>query len=143
MISVVIISKDEPSLDATLAGVTSQPEALADPGEVVVVDASSGRLESIRKRCGDSVRWLDFQAPPGVRISIPHQRNAGVRAANGDIIVFTDAGCVPQPDWLSRLVAPLLKNENATAGLAANLAGEILYELPAEQSGRPRTRTAT
>ena len=72
-----------------------------------MVDASGGRLDHIRRRHADQVRWMQFQPPAGVRVSIPHQRNAGVRAARGDIIVFTDAGCQPEPGWLDRLVAPL------------------------------------
>ena len=43
-----------------------------------------------------------------MRVSIPHQRNAGVRAAYGEIIVFTDAGCRPEREWLASLIAPLL-----------------------------------
>lgn len=30
-------------------------------------------------------------------------RNAGVREARGSVIAFTDADCVPAPDWLSRI----------------------------------------
>lgn len=135
MISVVIISKDESSLDETLADVTRQLDSLAGPGEIVVVDASSGRLDDIRKRHETTVRWLDFQPPEGVRVSIPHQRNAGVRAAAGDIIVFTDAGCRPRPGWLERLVAPLGADESITAGVSQGLDGKVAYELPPEQSG--------
>lgn len=32
-------------------------------------------------------------------------RNAGVQLANGDIVAFTDADCVPEPDWIAQLVA--------------------------------------
>lgn len=31
-------------------------------------------------------------------------RNAGIRAARGQILAFTDADCRPKPDWLSKLV---------------------------------------
>lgn len=123
MISVVIISKDEESLDGTLIDVTSQARALEEPSEVVVVDASDGRLDHIRLRHENHVRWLQFQQPPGVRVSIPHQRNVGVRAAHGEIIVFTDAGCQPEPEWLVRLVAPLLQDEHITAGLTLGTPG--------------------
>ena len=123
MISVVIISKDEKSLDGTLIEVTSQAQALEEPSEVVVVDASGGRLDHIRLRHENKVRWLQFQQPPGVRISIPHQRNVGVRAARGEIIVFTDAGCQLGPQWLVRLVAPLLQDEHVTAGLTLGTPG--------------------
>ena len=48
MISVVIISKDEPSLDETLTAVAEQLAASAEYGEIVVIDASEGRLVDIR-----------------------------------------------------------------------------------------------
>ena len=135
MISVVIISKDEPSLDETLTDVTHQLASLDEPGEIVVIDASSGRLDDIRKRHEPAVRWVDFQQPAGVRVSIPHQRNAGVREAAGDIIVFTDAGCRPRPGWLERLVAPLRADDNVTAGVSQDLDGKVQYELPPEHAG--------
>ena len=138
MISVVIISKDEDSLDETLADVAGQLAASAEYGEIVVVDASSGRLDHIRRRHEDTVRWVDFQPPAGVRVSIPHQRNEGVREAKGDVIVFTDAGCRPAPGWLDRLVAPLLTGENVTAGVSQDLAGEMLYEMPPAHDGETR-----
>ena len=50
MISVVIISKDEASLDDTLTDVTGQAQALGESAEIVVVDASDGRLDHIRLR---------------------------------------------------------------------------------------------
>jgi glycosyltransferase involved in cell wall biosynthesis len=135
VISVVIISKDEPSLDETLTAVAEQLAASAEYGEIVVIDASEGRLDDIRRKHADTVRWVDFQRPVGVRVSIPHQRNAGVREAKGDIIVFTDAGCLPRPGWLDRLVAPLLAGESVTAGKSVGSAGQTLYELPPDQGG--------
>jgi GT2 family glycosyltransferase len=129
MISIVIISKDEESLDGTLAEVTRQARSLPEPSEIVVVDASEGRLDHIRERHSAAVRWLPFQRPPGVAVSIPHQRNAGVRAARGDVIVFTDAGCHPGPDWLPRLTAPLRADEQVTAGLILGTSpGRGLYD---------------
>jgi lipopolysaccharide/colanic/teichoic acid biosynthesis glycosyltransferase len=41
-------------------------------------------------------------------------RNAGIRAARGEIICFTDADCVPSEAWLENLVAPF-----CDAGVAA------------------------
>lgn len=135
MISIVIISKDEKSLDDTLTDVAYQAERLAEPSEIVVVDASDGRLDEIRLRHEARVRWIQFAQPPGVRVSIPHQRNEGVRAAHGEIIVFTDAGCRPEQEWLSSLVTPLLRGEQVTAGLALALPGSTgLYESAARQA---------
>ena len=124
MISIVIISKDEPGLDNTLADVAAQTRVLEDESEVIVVDASEGRLDRIRRRHEPTVRWEQFRQPPGVRVSIPHQRNVGVRAASGDIIVFTDAGCRPEPAWLERLLQPLYEGEDVTVGVALAARGD-------------------
>jgi GT2 family glycosyltransferase len=85
---------------------------------VLVVDASQGRLDAIRLR-HPWARWIDFQRPEHVSVSIPHQRNRGLAEAKGEIIVFTDATCIPQPDWLVRLVTPIsLGSEQVTSGPA-------------------------
>ena len=124
MISIVIISKDEPSLDETLTGVCAQAHELAEPCEVVVVDASDGRLDAVRRLHDARVRWLQFEPITGLSVSIPHQRNAGVEAARGDIIVFTDAGCQPEVGWLANLVAPLRDDEYVTVGPARSVSGD-------------------
>jgi GT2 family glycosyltransferase len=90
-----------------------------------VVDASDGRLDAIRQAHQPDVRWVQFQRPAGAGITIPHQRNAGVRAAHGDIIVFTDAGCYPETDWLAKLTAPLHAGEQVTAGPALAVAEDF------------------
>lgn len=117
MITVIIISKDEPALADTLSVVCRQSAESSHEVEVIVVDASNGRLDNIRSEYEDRVMWMQFTQPPSVRISIPHQRNAGIQAASGEIIVFTDAGCVPESSWLEEIVTPLLDGEWMTHGL--------------------------
>jgi glycosyltransferase involved in cell wall biosynthesis len=138
MISIVVISKDEPALDTTLTDLGTQARQLGEPAEIVVVDASQARLDAIRRRHAAGTRWVAFQQPPGVVVSIPHQRNAGVREALGEIVVFTDAGCRPEPGWLERLVAPLHQGEDVTVGTALDVAGELgLYGHAAQEGGQP------
>lgn len=116
MISIVVISKDEPAVEATLRDVCRQAAAFADTTEVLVVDASDGRLDAIAGRL-PIVNWMKFVRPPSVRVSIPHQRNVGVRASAGDVVVFIDAGCTPCDGWLSMLVAPIAAgHEDVVAG---------------------------
>ena len=136
MISIVVISKDEPALDGTLADLGAQARDLGEPVEIMVVDASQARLDPIRRRHAAGTRWVAFQQPPGVTVSIPHQRNAGVREALGEIVVFTDAGCRPEPGWLERLIAPLYQGEQVTAGTALDAAGQPgLYGRAAQPTG--------
>ena len=127
MISVVVISKDEEGLDDTLASLAKQLDGLDEPAEIVVVDASAGRLDHIKQHHSDTVRWLDFQPRPDVRVTIPHQRNTGVRAAQGEIIAFTDAGCLPGDGWLARMIAPLRAGESAVAGTSRDMSGELVF----------------
>jgi GT2 family glycosyltransferase len=135
MISVVVISKDEASLDDTLTAVAAQAAAHDEPAEIVVVDASQGRLDHIRLRHEAQVRWVQFEQPAGVRVSIPHQRNAGVRAARGDVVVFTDAGCQPEPGWLAGLTGALSQGEQMAVGLTLAAPGRAgLYDRKARQA---------
>ncbi len=120
MISIVVISKDEPALDQTLSGLDEQVRALSQPAEIIVVDASQGRLDAIQQRHPE-VTWIAYEQPAGVRVSIPHQRNLGVRSATGDVIVFTDAGCYPSAGWLAALLAPIeAHGEDVAAGIVVS-----------------------
>jgi cellulose synthase/poly-beta-1,6-N-acetylglucosamine synthase-like glycosyltransferase len=142
MISIVIISKDEASLTDTLADVICQAQNLKESSEVIVVDASDGRLDYTRVRYEADVRWVQFKPMPGVRVSIPHQRNAGVQAAHGEIIVFTDAGCLPEQQWLERLITPLFQDEYITAGLTLAAPGSTdLYDRGAHEALQSRYLT--
>ncbi len=112
MISVVVISKDEPMLGDTLGELSAQE--LGENFEVVVVDASSGRLDTIRRRFPD-VTWIDY--PASDQITIAAQRNRGMGAARGEIVVFTDAGCLLSDGWLAALTAPIRQGaEHVTCG---------------------------
>ncbi len=60
-------------------------------------------------------------------------RNTGIRAANSQIIAFTDADCRPQPEWLKLLVAPFVNNDVViVAGEITALPGNSLLEKFAE-----------
>lgn len=116
MISIVVVSKDEPALDGTLDLLEAEVAAVRPvESELLVVDASSGRLDWVRARHQD-VRWIDFEPPPGT-VTIARQRNVGVRAARGDVVVFTDSGSRPRPGWLAALArATLDEGERVVAG---------------------------
>lgn len=50
-------------------------------------------------------------------------RNRGIQHANGEIVAFTDADCVPEPNWLTHLIAPLANPEVVgTVGIVQPLA---------------------
>lgn len=61
-------------------------------------------------------------------------RNAGVRAARGEILAFTDGDCRPQPQWLETLVAPFVESDvGLVAGEIKALPGETWLEHHAEK----------
>lgn len=131
-VSVVVISKDEPALADTLDGLAPLRDDLLD--EVVVIDASEGRLDTIRDRY-PWVTWIPYSRRPGAGITIPEQRNLGVAEAIGDVIVFTDCGCVPEPDWLPRLLTPIFDDaEQVTCGRTGSLGTSVYDGTPAGAS---------
>jgi GT2 family glycosyltransferase len=61
-------------------------------------------------------------------------RNAGIRAAAGDVVAFTDADCTVDPDWLARLVEPLTDPQvGITGGAIRAAAGANEIELFGER----------
>jgi len=76
--------------------------------EIVLVDDCSTddslqRLEAFRANCPDiSVRIVRNETNLGVSGA----RNAGIDAARGEFVLFTDSDCMVEPEWLERLVAP-------------------------------------
>ncbi|MCA1994833.1 MAG: glycosyltransferase, partial [Coleofasciculus sp. S288] len=61
-------------------------------------------------------------------------RNAGIRAASGEILAFTDADCRPQPDWLEALISPFAKPTiGIVVGEIAALSGKTLLEQHADR----------
>ncbi len=126
-VSLVIVSKDEPALADTLDAVEELTRGLLD--EVVVVDASQRRLDRIRL-ARPWVTWQDYEQPNGVRVTIAHQRNIGVANSVGDVVVFTDSGCIPRADWLARLLAPILEEDESVTCGPADSQGPSIYSGP-------------
>ena len=85
--------------------------------EIIIVDNGSDddTAEIIRKYPG--ITLVEEKAVRGPSAA----RNAGVRAATGDIIAFTDADCVVTPDWLVHGVAPL--EDPCVCGVAGIIRG--------------------
>lgn len=71
--------------------------------EVLVVDNGSSDNPGAVVSQHDSARLL-FESRPSSYAA----RNLGARAAVGDVLAFTDADCLPAPDWIERAYAYLL-----------------------------------
>lgn len=98
-ISVVIPSYNSSrTIGACLDGLMRQTHP-AD--EIIVVDSSRDDTPQFVRQHYPAVdlRHLDRQTMPGAA------RNLGMDAARGDVLLFTDADAVPDPDWVARHLA--------------------------------------
>lgn len=100
LVSVIIPSYNGAHVLRRCLEALSRQEA-ARPFEVIVVD--DGSTDGTRAVCAASpgVRYL-WQPNRGPAAA----RNHGVREARGEMVLFTDADCEPEPDWLAQMLAP-------------------------------------
>lgn len=96
--SIVIPTRSRPDyLDVTLASVATQARAVG--AEVVIINDGSDRsTAALAERAG--ARLVSFPEPRGLNAA----RNAGVRAARSDLIVFIDDDVEAPPGWLETLL---------------------------------------
>ena len=89
------------------------------PLEIILVDNGStdGTFPLAKQFQARVANCLILHAP---KRGASAARNAGIHAARGDIVAFTDADCAPRPDWLEHVLQPF-----AEAGVGA-VAGKIV-----------------
>ena len=76
------------------------------PYEIIVVDdASSDKTAAIAAATGANV--IQHENRRGAAAS----RNSGIARAKGRLICFTDADCIPAPDWIRNLIKPFETEE--------------------------------
>ena len=77
--------------------------------EIIVVDNGSTPLEPVKQALEpyDGVVF-EIEPTPGSYAA----RNKGLALAKGVVIAFTDADCIPAPDWLAQGVDALLNTPN-------------------------------
>ncbi len=123
-ISVIIASYNSA---AWLAGCLAALEDQTLPREgfevIVVDDGSTDDTRLVCQRAG--VRYI-FQENRGPAAA----RNHGVREAAGEVVAFTDADCLPEPDWLRELTAPFASPEiSAAKGVYRSRQRELVARL--------------
>ena len=108
-------------LDALLAQDYPGP-----PPELIVVDnGSTDATAALVASLGSPVRLLR-EPQPGASSA----RNTGIGAASHEFSAFTDADCVPRPDWLKALVVATLADPGASF-----VGGRIAALLPTTDIG--------
>jgi GT2 family glycosyltransferase len=131
MISIIIIVKSDRAIKNALKKLVKIPKP--EKTEILVIDASEGNLDDI-KNIFPSVRWIYYHNKKSKEITIPEQRNLGLKKAQGDIIAFIDADCVPDNNWLIEL-AKLISNEEKIiiAGSVKSIGGKIIWDVQEER----------
>jgi glycosyltransferase involved in cell wall biosynthesis len=104
-ISVIIpVHNGEKTLKECLCSVQAQ---LKENDEIIVID--DGSVD----RSAEIVDGLSIKLIRQTRQGQSSARNKGIRAALGDIVVFTDADCTAASDWLDKLAAPIAAGDSA------------------------------
>ena len=89
----------EATLPAMLAALANQVDPPSWEG-FLVDDGSTDATAAIAEASDLPIRVLSTAGGEGPAAA----RNVGAAAATGDVLVFLDADCEPEPDWLRRLV---------------------------------------
>ena len=105
---VVCVYNGERTMDACLASLEKLD--YPDYEMIVVNDGSTDGTRQIAEGY-DFIRLI-HQENKGLSAA----RNVGIRAATGEIVAFTDADCMADPDWLTHLVARFQTSEFAAVG---------------------------
>lgn len=105
-----------------------------DQVEYLLVDNnSSDRTASILKEVAKKNIYFQHLTEDKIQSSYA-ARNLAIRKARYDILVFTDADCRPQPNWLREIIRPFVKPEvGIVAGEIVALSGKSLLEKYADR----------
>ena len=130
LVSVVIPVWNSPDLIGKCLTALAQQTYPRDRFEVLVVDNGSTDATANVARSYPFVAVLSEPVAGSYRA-----RNRGLRSARGEYVAFTDADCIPDPDWLTAAVraARLYPQAGVLAGhggpLAAGWTSDAVREL--------------
>lgn len=94
------------TLPDTLAALRNQSVPPEDYEVIVVDDGSTDETPSVVRRLGAKCITQPNRGPAAAR-------NSGVRAARGEFVLFTDADCVPERDWIRQMTLPFRNQKTA------------------------------
>lgn len=108
-VSVIVVSRGRP--DALTRCLTGLSQLLYPTFEIIVVADPAGLAALDSADWTGRIKIVPFDEP-----NISTARNAGIAQAAGDALAFIDDDAVPEPTWLSHLVAPFGLPEVSAAG---------------------------
>jgi glycosyltransferase involved in cell wall biosynthesis len=104
------------ALESVLAAAVPSSDGCPDECEFLVVDNNSSDatrevVELVRQRYPGRLRYL-FEPRQG----LSHARNAGIREAQGEVLIFVDDDVTVDPRWLEHLADPFRNPACSAAG---------------------------
>jgi len=111
LVSIIVPAYNQASRLAVCLEALGNQSYRHDRYEIVVVDNGSDEPLRAVVAAWPRARYL-FHPEPGAYSA----RNAGIRAAGGDVLAFTDSDCVPHPGWLESGVARLCAAPSSVVG---------------------------
>ena len=131
MISIIIIVKNDRRIEDTIKKLFKIPKP--EETEILVIDVSEGNLDDI-KNIFPSVRWIYYHNIKNKEITLPEQRNLGLKKAQGDIIAFIDADCLPENNWLIELAKSINDEEKIiVTGLIKSIGKKTTWDVEEER----------
>ncbi len=105
-ISIIVpVYNGEKTIERCLDSVLNQTKK---PDEIIVVDDGSGdKTKYIVKKFRNVILLEQEHKGPA------SARNLGAKKAKGEILLFTDADCIPDKNWVSEMTKPFEKKEIA------------------------------
>lgn len=93
-VSVIIPDYNSPVIDKVIEGLSNQ--SYSSRFETIIV----GRDDRHKIRETNHIKFFETEAPVSPAVA----RNIGLDNANGDFILFLDADCIPDRDWIDEIV---------------------------------------
>ncbi len=122
LVSVVVAARNEQAtIGDCLASLLNQSYP-SDQYEIIIVnDRSTDRTGAIIREYqqqSDRIKLIEVtDLPPGIAPK-KHALELGIRAAQGEIILTTDADCTPQPGWIEGMVRYFEPDVGLVAGFS-------------------------
>lgn len=127
-VSVVVPVRDGERVIAACIEALLAQDYPAQEREILVVDNGS------TDRTAQIVRSYPVRYLTEPRRGVSNARNRGIAAARGGLVALLDGDCVPEPQWLRELVAPL--DHERVGAVAGELGHAPAANAPQRQSAR-------